>query len=48
VLDAWARNLIEKGKATKLVAIALANKMARISWALMTREEVFRDPARVV
>jgi len=44
MLDAWARNLIEKGKATKLIAIALANKMARIAWALMTRQEAFREP----
>lgn len=48
VLDAWARNLIEKGKATKLVAIALANKMARIAWALMTRDEAFREPASAI
>jgi transposase len=46
MLDVWARNLIGKGKATKLVAIALANKMARIAWALIIREEPFREPAR--
>ena len=45
VLDDWAKSLIEKNKPTKLVAIALANKMARIAWALMARGETFRDPA---
>jgi transposase len=28
-----------------LVATALANKMARTIWALMTRNEDYRDPA---
>lgn len=48
VLDAWARHLIKKGKATKLVAIAVANKMARIAWALLTRDETFREPAPAI
>lgn len=48
VLDAWARRLIEKGKAIKLVAIALANKMARIAWALLTRDETFGEPVSAV
>ena len=26
----------------RLVTVALANKMARIAWALMTRNEVYR------
>jgi transposase len=30
--------------ATKLAAIALANKTARIVWALMTSGESYRDP----
>ncbi len=39
--DPWlARLLAEKPR--KLVAVALANKMARIGWALMTRQEDFR------
>lgn len=41
-LDRWAKTLLEKGKPTKLVAIALANKMARIAWAIMRRGETFR------
>jgi hypothetical protein len=31
-----------RAKPRKLVAVALANKMARIGWALMTRQEDFR------
>ena len=31
VLDDWAKTLIEKKKPIKLVALALANKMARIA-----------------
>ncbi len=47
-LDTWAKTLLEKGKPPKLVALALAlaNKMARIAWAIMRRGEPFRlDPA---
>lgn len=44
-LDIWAKTLLEKKKPTKLVALALANKMARIAWALMNRGEVFKRPA---
>jgi transposase len=31
----------------KVVIIALANKMARIAWALMMRGQTFRSPAAV-
>ena len=41
-LDVWAKTLVEKNKPIKLVAVALANKMARIAWALMIRGETFR------
>jgi transposase len=44
-LDTWAKTLMEKDKPPKLIALALANKMARIAWALMTRGEPFRAPA---
>ena len=33
------------GKPRKLVAVALANRMARIVWALMTKKEDYRAPA---
>lgn len=41
-----ARSLARKPR--MLVAIALANKMARMIWAMMTRGEDYRDPAGVV
>jgi transposase len=42
----WARSLLAK-KPFKLVAVALANKMARIAWAIMARGESY-DPAHAV
>ncbi len=38
---AWTRGILER-RPVRLVTVALANKMARIAWALMTREEVYR------
>lgn len=38
----WAEALLAK-KPFKLVAVALANKTARIAWAVMVRGEVFRE-----
>jgi transposase len=40
----WLRALLQR-KPRKLVAVALANKMARVAWALMTRGEVYRRSA---
>jgi transposase len=37
----WLRAMLLR-KPRKLVAVALANKMARVAWALMTRGEVYR------
>jgi hypothetical protein len=31
----------------RLVTVALANKMARIAWALMTRKEIYHPKAPV-
>jgi hypothetical protein len=31
----------------RLVTVALANKMARIAWALLTRNDVYRAQGRV-
>jgi len=54
-LTARARRSIPEGswlakmpgkKPRMLVAIALANKMARTIWAMLTKEEDYRDPAR--
>ena len=34
-------------KTRRLVAMAMANRMARVAWAQMTREECHRDPVAV-
>jgi transposase len=40
----WLRAMLLR-KLRKVVAVALANKMARVAWALMTRGEVYRRSA---
>jgi len=40
--DPWVAKLLAS-KPRKVVAVALANKLARIGWALMTRQEDFRS-----
>jgi transposase len=42
--DPWRAKLLDS-KPKKLAAVALANKMARIAWAVMTRQEDFRPRA---
>ncbi len=42
----WAQALLAK-KPFKLVAVALANKTARIAWAVMARGEAFREGVEV-
>ena len=44
--SSWLAGMIAR-KPRMLVAIALANKMARTIWALMTKEEDYRVPAKV-
>jgi transposase len=39
---AWLKALLAR-KPTRLVSVALANKMARIAWAVMRRGEVYRE-----
>ena len=39
--DPWLVKLLAT-KPRKVVAVALANKLARIGWALMVRQEDFR------
>ena len=41
-LRMWAKKLIEK-KPFKLVAVALANKMARIAFAILRSKMVYRE-----
>ena len=43
----WADRLLQR-KPFRLVTVALANKIARIAWALMTRNEVYQANGRVV
>jgi transposase len=43
---AWVRKVLER-RPVRLVTVALANKMARIAWAVMTRKEVYRPKGRV-
>ena len=42
----WAQGLMTH-KPFKVVAVALANKTARIAWAVMARGEVFREGMEV-
>ena len=42
----WLASMLER-KPKMLVAIALANKMARAIWAMLTRNEDYRDPLPV-
>ena len=44
--DPWLAAMMARNpKKLKLVAVALANRMARILWALATRKETYRAPA---
>ena len=45
-VGAWLRSVLER-RPVRLVTIALANKMARIAWAVMTRKEVYRPKGGV-
>ncbi len=42
----WLESMLAR-KPRMLVSVALANKMARIAWALMTRQEDYKAPAVV-
>ena len=41
----WTRGVLER-RPVRLVTVALANKMARIAWAVMTRNEVYHAKGR--
>jgi transposase len=43
----WLARLLQH-KPLMVVAIALANKMARAIWAMITKKEDYRDPARAI
>ena len=42
--DPWLARMLER-KPRMVVAVALANRMARIAWALTVKKEVYRLPA---
>ena len=42
----WTRGVLQR-RPVRLVTVALANKMARIAWALMTRKEVYHAKGRL-
>jgi len=46
-VGAWTRGLLLR-RPVRLVTVALANKIARIAWALMTRSEVYHAKGCVV
>ncbi len=43
-LGGWLRDLLQRAHPNAVV-VALANKLARIVWALMAKREVYRAPA---
>ena len=45
-LGAWLRDILQR-RPVRLVTVALANKMARIAWVVMTRNEVYRPAGGV-
>ena len=43
----WLRALLQR-RPRKVAAVALANKMARVAWALMMRGDVYRRPDTII
>jgi hypothetical protein len=41
----WLTAPLARRRPTKVAAIALANKLARMAWAMMTRNEGYKEPA---
>jgi len=46
-LAGWINALLQRRPA-RVVTIAVANKMARIAWAVMSRGEAFRQTASAI
>ena len=47
VIGAWARSALER-RPVRLVSVALANKMARMVWALLTHDEIYHPQGRAI
>ncbi len=45
VRDPWLAGMLATRKPKKLIAVALANRTARIAWAMTTRQQSYRAPA---
>ena len=43
--DPWLARMLARKTSKKLIAVALANRTARIVWAMTTRQESYRAPA---
>jgi transposase len=43
-ISIWANRLLER-KSARMVTVVVANKMARIAWAVMARNENYRAPS---
>jgi len=43
----WTASLLKNGRPVRLVTVALANKVARVMWALMTHNDVYRPQGAV-
>jgi transposase len=43
----WLTGLLAR-RPTKVAAIALANKLARMAWAMMTRNEDYKEPVALM
>jgi transposase len=46
-LSAWLGQLASRAH-TNIVAVALANKMARVAWAVLAKSEAYRPPLSVI
>ena len=42
----WLAKLVER-KPTRVAAVALANRIARMAWVVMARGERYRDPLKL-